>query len=259
MTPFIVDSHAHTGLPGVFFSPEESAQSMLVRMDRAGIQYSVNLGSLRNLMGASDAEMEKAQAEFEESGGRIFFCGYFDPRKSAEDLGILERASRSSGFKGIKIHPSFARTAAVDPRYEAVWLFARDHGVPIVTHSWSVSSYNPVQALSTPEKFEPCVEKYPAVQFVLGHSGGRGEGRTEAIRMAQQHPNVNLDVSGDVCDRRYLEEMVQAGISARVLFGTDYPWFDQRSHLAGAFLADIPTDARRAILRDNAMRVFRLG
>ena len=258
MTPFIVDAHTHTGLPGVFFSPEESARSLLARMDQQGIQYSVNLGSLRNLMGSSDAEMEKAHAEFEESKGRIFYCGYFDPRRGPDDLGILERASGRSGFKGIKIHPSFAKVPAPDPRYEAVWAFARDHGLPIVTHSWSVSSYNPVQALSTPEKFEPCVQKYPSVRFVLGHSGGRGDGRREAIRMARQYPNVCLDVAGDICDRQYLEEMVREGIGDRVLFGTDYPWFDQRSHLLGAFLADIPTEARRAILRDNALRVFAL-
>ena len=72
-----------------------------------------------------------------------------------------------------------------------------------------------------------------------------------------RHPRLR-SLQGDICDRRYLEEMVREGIGDRVLFGTDYPWFDQRSHLLGAFLADIPTEDRRAILRDNALRVFAL-
>jgi hypothetical protein len=256
---FIVDSHVHTGLPGVFFSPEESAQSLLMRMDKSLIRYSINLGSMRNLMGSSDGEMLKAQAEFEESGGRIFYCGYFDPRSSAEDMATLEKAARRSGFKGIKIHPSFARLSGADPRYEPVWKFAAERGFPIVTHSWSASSYNPVQVLSTPEKFEPAVEKYPAVRFVLGHAGGRGDGRTEAIRMARQHPNVYMDVSGDICDRRFLEQMVREKVGGKVLFGTDYPWFDQRSHLCGVYLAGIPLEIKKAILKDNALRVFSLA
>ncbi len=255
---FIVDSHVHTGLPGMFFTPEESARSLLSRMDRSFIQYSVNLGSMRNLMGSSDGEMLKAQAEFEESGGRIFYCGYYDPRRSAEDIAILEKAARRSGFKGIKIHPSFAKVPAADPRYARVWKFAAEHGLPIVTHSWSASSYNPVQVLSTPEKFEPYVEKHAAVRFVLGHAGGRGDGRQEAVRMARQHPNVYMDVAGDICDRRYLEEMVRDNVGGKVLLGTDYPWFDQRSHLCGVYLAAIPVENKRAILRENALRVFAL-
>ncbi len=255
---FIVDAHVHTGYPGVFFSPEIDAKGLLARMDRHAIQYAVNLGSMRNILGASTAEMEKAQAEHEESGARIFYCGFFDPRRGKEDLAILEKASRRSGFKGIKIHPSFAKVPADDARYEPVWQFAAERGLPIVSHSWSTSSYNPVQVLSTPDRFERFVGKYPAVRFVLGHSGGRGEGRLQAIRMAREHPNVFMDISGDISDRGFLERMAAEKVERKVLFGSDYPWLDPRAHLCGVYLARIPTEAKRLILRDNALGVFRI-
>ncbi len=255
---FIVDTHVHTGAPNVFYSPEIDARHLLARMDGLGIRFSVNLGSARNFLQASAAEMEKAQAEFEESGGRIFFCGYFDPRRSADDIAVLSKAARSSGFKGIKIHPSFAKVPADDPRYDAVWRFASERGLPIVSHTWSASSYNPVQVLSTPERFEPCVQKYPGVRFVLGHAGGRGDGRRQAIRMARQYASVSMDISGDIMDRHFLEQMVREGIGGKVLFGSDYPWLDQRAHLASVYLADIPVEARRLILRDNGLAVFGL-
>jgi hypothetical protein len=112
--------------------------------------------------------------------------------------------------------------------------------------------------LSTPDKFEPYAKKYSDVHFVLGHSGGRGEGRREAIRMAKKYRNVYMDFGGDIYCQGYFESMAEAGILDRVLFGSDYPWIDARSHLTRVYLANIPTAAKRAILRDNAVRVYRL-
>ena len=258
-SPFIVDAHVHTGYPGIFFSTEVDAAALLRRMDRLQIQYAVNLCSMHSLQGASVAELEKARREYEQSGGRIFYCGFFDPRRAEADLAVLEAGVGLPGFRGIKIHPSFNKVSADDPRYDSVWRFAHEHDLPIVAHTWSVSSYNPVQVLSTPDKFEPYVKKYPRVRFVLGHSGGRGEGRLQAIRMAREYPNVYVDLSGDIYCLGYFASMAAAGLLDRVLFGSDYPWIDARSHLTRVYLADLPVEAKRAILRDNALAVYRLG
>jgi len=255
---FIVDSHVHTGSPNVFYAPEADAKSLLRRMDSLAIRFSINLASARNLLAASSDEMRKAQAEFEESGGRLYYCGFFDPGRAQEDLAVLAEAARGTGFRGIKIHPSFAHVSADDLRYDPVWRFAAERGLPIVSHTWSVSSYNPVQALSTPEKFVPWLERYPAVRFVMGHAGGRGEGRPQAISMARTYPQVFLDISGDIMDRHFLEEMVREGIQGKILFGSDYPWLDQRAHLTCVYLASIPTEAKAMILEKNALTVFGL-
>jgi predicted TIM-barrel fold metal-dependent hydrolase len=256
--PFIVDAHVHTGYPGGFFSPEVDASSLIRRMDQFHIQYALNLCSIRNLLGSTAAEMEKARAEFERWGGRLFYCGYYDPRRGAEDLELLEKVSGWSGFRGIKIHPSLNKVAADDERYDPVWKFAADHDLPIVAHSWSVSSYNPVQFLSTPDKFEFYARKYPQVRFVLAHSGGRGEGRREAVRMIREYDNVYMDFAGDIYCYRYFETLYKEKLLDKILYGSDYPWVDQRSHLSRVYLADIPTALKRGLLRDNAMAVYRL-
>ena len=147
---------------------------------------------------------------------------------------------------------------ADNPRYDSIWIFAAERGLPLVSHTWSLSSYNPVQALSTPGRFLPGVEKHPSVKLVLGHSGGRGEGRLQAIRMARQYPCVFTDIAGDIMDRHFLEGMAGEGIERKVLFGSDYPWLDQRAHLTCVYLAGISPEAKRLILRDNAMSVFGL-
>jgi len=255
---FIIDAHAHTGFPNKFFSPEIDSVSLLRRMDQFQIQYSINLCCMRTLAGHQYQELEKAVKEYEKSNCRIFYLGFYDPRRKEEDLAVVKEAVGWPGFKGIKIHPSFNKTSADDDAYEPIWKFAADYDLPIVAHSWSVSSYNPVQALSTPEKFEKFVKKYPDVRFILGHSGGRGEGRFEAIRMANEYKNVYMDFGGDIYCYHYFEKMAMDVPENKVLFGTDYPWFDHRSQLTRVYLAGIRTSLKRKILRDNALEVYRL-
>lgn len=255
--PFIIDAHVHTGFPNLFFSPEIDAASLLRRMDQFQIQYAVNLCSTRSITGEQRGELQRAAGEFEISGGRIFYLGFFNPKRT-DDLKLIEEVYTWPGFKGIKIHPSFNGIAADDDAYEPIWKFAARLNLPIVAHTWSVSSYNPVQVLSTPDRFERFVSRYGNVRFVLGHSGGRGEGRLQAIRMAQEYKNVYMDCSGDIYDYRYFEHMAGSVPENKVLFGTDYPWIDCRSHLARVYLADIATSLKRRILRDNALEVFRL-
>lgn len=256
--PFIIDAHTHTGYPNVFFSPEVDSSHLLARMDTLNILYAVNLCSMKTLTEKQLPELEQARKEFEESDRRIFYCGFFNPNREEEDLEALGTAAEWPGFAGIKIHPSFNALPADDKRYKEVWSFAAEHDLPIVAHTWSVSSYNPAQKLSTPDRFEGWVREYPSVRFVIGHSGGRTGGRLDAVRMAREYDNVYMDFGGDVYDYRYFEKMARDVPHNKVLFGSDYPWLDQRSHLTRVYLSDIDTDFKHKILHDNALEVYKL-
>ncbi len=261
--PFIVDAHVHVGYPKVFFAPENTLQQLLVRMETLHVQYAVNLCSMKTLYGSGwgepqGPELERRRLDFEKSGKRIFYCGFYDPRHSEEDLAALKETVDWPGFVGIKIHPSFAGLPANDPAYIPVWDFASETDLPIVAHTWSVSSYNPVQKLSTPDKFETFVRQFPTVRLVLGHSGGRGGGRLEAVRMARAYENVYMDFAGDVYDYQYMEKMDGNVPHNKVLFGSDYPWLDARANLSRVYLSNIPSEFKHGILRDNALEVFKL-
>jgi len=52
--------------------------------------------------------------------------------------------------------------------------------------------------------------------------------------------------------------MAAVKLDRKILFGTDFPWMDHRSHLGRLYLARISAEAKRRILRDNALEVFRL-
>ncbi len=115
-----------------------------------------------------------------------------------------------------------------------------------------------MQVLSTPDKFEHFAAKFPSVHFVLAHSGGRGEGQREAIRMTRQHANVFMDFGGDIYCRRYFEDLQQAGVLGKVMFGSDYPWIDLRSHLSRVYMAGISAKAKQAVLCGTAQTVYKV-
>ena len=225
--PWIIDAHLHFGPPGAFFSARPSP-----------------------------ADLDAHRRLREDSGGRFRFLAPFDPRRADASLRDAADAAAGPGLCGLKLHPTVHGTAANDPAYEPAWRFAADHGLPIFVHSWSVSHYNPSQRLSTPEQFAPFARAFPAVKLVLGHAGGRGTGRREAVRMAAELPNVYVDISGDIFGYRLIEGLVAAAGPHKVLFGSDWPWFDPRCRLSHVLLADVDDAAKRRILRDNAAAVF---
>lgn len=255
---FIIDAHVHTGFINKFFSPEVNAESLLKRMDQFNVQYSINLSSMRAIDGSGISEYNTAENEYRISNGRIFYLGFYNPRRGKKDLEILKEILDRPGFKGIKIHPSFNQVPANDDTYEPVWEFAQKNDLPIVAHSWSVSSYNPSQILSTPDKFERFIKEYPNVRFVLAHSGGRGTGRKDAIQLVNKYRNVYMDFAGDIYDLHFLEKITGEIPDNKLLFGTDYPWFDIRSQLTRVYLAGIPVSLKIKIFRENALEVFKI-
>ena len=255
--PFIIDAHLHIGLPGVFLAPETDAERLIAIMDRLRVRAAVCTDHV-SLANGAKAGLPLLRRVFEESGGRIFYQAVYDPNSAGDCLAAMEEAAGWPGLVGLKIHPSFHRTTAEDPAYRPAWEFAARHDLAILTHSWSVSDHNPVQKLSTPERFEGYVREFPGVRFVLGHAGGRGSGRKEAVRMAREYPNVYLDFAGDVFCYRLLEDLTATLPAGKILFGSDYPWLDPRANLTRVLLARIGESAQQRILVENAATVYKI-
>lgn len=125
------------------------------------------------------------------------------------------------------------------------------------------------------------VAQCPNVAFVLDHIGkpdirnGVMEPWAAHIRELASFPNVNCKLSGMVTEadhtawtvadlRPYAEHVLSAFGADRVMFGSDWPvatlassyrrWFET----ALSFLSELSADEQRKILRENAIRFYRL-
>jgi uncharacterized protein len=254
--PFIVDAHLHDNLMGLFLAEPTDTAALLAFMDRLQIRYAVCTSQDALVLGSG---LDTARRVFEASQGRIYYLGVFDPRYKQECLQALHGAVGWPGFVGLKLHPSFHQTMADDPAYRPAWEFAAEFNLTILTHSWSVSDYNPSQRFSTPDRFEEFVRDFSGVRFVLGHAGGRGTGRAVAVRLANEYPHVYLDLAGDIYCYRLIEELTAAMPVEKILFGSDYPMMDPRSNLTRIWLAPISAETKQKILVDNAMIAYRLA
>lgn len=76
--------------------------------------------------------------------------------------------------------------------------------------------------------------------------------------MAQEYDNVYMDIGGDIYCYQYFEQLAGELPDNKVLFGSDFPWIDCRSHLTRVYLAEISMSLKRRILRDNGLEVYRL-
>ncbi len=97
---------------------------------------------------------------YDESKGRILSYYVFHPSCGELCLKLMERYNDRNIFRGVKIHPAAHGTYADDKLYEPVWQFASEYGLPIMSHTWEVSSYNAAQRYSYPPLFREYIENF---------------------------------------------------------------------------------------------------
>ena len=256
---YFVDAHLHIDSPPGIFVPYDPTPNLIPILDKNNIRFAI-ASSVRDIMqGPSQASLDNLQALHETSGSRVYYLSVFDPRQADQSLKLLQDNRDRPGLLGIKLHPSIHQIPAESEAYLPAWELARAHDWLILAHTWSSSSYNPVQKLSTPLRFHRFIHEFTDVRFVMGHCGGRGDERAEAIQLLNDYANVFADFAGDIFCSRLLETLVQQVPSEKILFGSDYPWFDPAINLDRTLLADIPLSCQQQILRDNALNLFRLG
>ena len=268
-------------------TPEE----LLAIMARAGITHSVmvNMTPMADMMDAALAKLpqdqppqQRAEAEAEAYRtivGRlqrrnrwtcevarahaqlIAFIG-LDPGMTEEELLTEVETRRAEGARGIKLHPAAQRFYPSDERLSSVYTRAIDLRWPIIFHSGAFALGAASSTQAALQHFPPLLKSFPKLTVVLGHIGF-GDFETSAA-IAADFPNAMFDccyiVNGTepspaISDDEAAAAFRRVGID-RVMFGSDYPWFDPALDAARIERLPLSDGERRAILRENAERVF---
>jgi len=252
----IIDTHIHLGHINQFYFYDVSVSRLLKKMDSLNISLCINSHHESLMLGNIEKGIIESIKAYEESEGRILNYFVYNPLCSTLCLNLMEKYHNRDIFKGIKIHPSNHATYADDILYEPVWKYAAESGLPIMSHTWALSSYNDSQKYAYPPRFEAYVKKYPQVTLICGHSGGRYYGIIEAARLAASYKNVYLDTAGDVYDYKLIEYLTSTAGADKILFGSDAMWFDPASQLGMILGAGISEEDKEKMLFKNAVRVF---
>lgn len=243
----VIDVHGHLGpFPGIFM-PEAPLEAMLCGLERCGIEslvispHSALLGDTRE----GNAEMLDAVRQ---NPGRILGYCTLNPTYP-DDLPLeAERYLDQPGVVGIKIHPSLHGTPVDAPAYVPVWELAERRQLIVLSHTWGATGG------CGADDMRKVAERYPNVRLFLGHSCyGAWD---KAIALATEFPNVYLELTAAYHVFGLLELMCKRAGSTKVLFGSDYPWFDPLVAIGCVTSAHIDEEQMTDILHRNARRLL---
>jgi uncharacterized protein len=192
----------------------------------------------------------------------IAFIG-LDPSMSEDELlGEIE-TRLSQGARGLKLHPAAQRFYPNDPRLTSVYERATELGWPVIFHSGAFPLGEASTTQAALEHFPPLLKAFPDLTVILGHMGFGDFDTCAAI--ARDYPNTMFDccfvINGtdptpDVTDDEASAAFRKVGVD-RVMFGSDYPWLDPALDAARIARLPLPDADKRAVLHENAARVFR--
>ncbi|MBQ04492.1 hypothetical protein CL673_07295 [Candidatus Bathyarchaeota archaeon] len=182
--PIVIDAHTH--LRGERRGVKAYVETMIDKMDAAGVDTIISMGSggqyIEELRKNNDFNLQAAV----DYPGRIVPFIYFDPRYEQEGIDEIDRcmAKDSETFKGIKIGHKFAVARWMYPMMEK----AEEYGAVVGIHSdHSVRGH--------PYIIGDLANSFPKVPTVILHMGGRTSAAAEmlSIKMAEKNPNVWLE------------------------------------------------------------------
>jgi hypothetical protein len=242
----VIDLHAHYGHFNGIYMPNHDPQQMLASMDRCGVQVIVSSGH------TALADMVRGNAEIATLSAQHLgrWYGYLVYNPNYVELGQQELASYEARrtFVGVKFHPTMHRYPLTGEAYRPALEFAAARKLIVLTHTWGGSAYD------SPALLAEVAARYPEITFLAGHSGyGQFE---ECMEVARRYPNVYLELTAAYAVRGLIERMVETVGEQRIIFGYDLPWFDPHYAIGCVVMAHISESARRAILRENALRLL---
>ena len=243
----VYDCHGHMGPFFGAYLPEADPDSAVRMMDRAGVKmlifchhaalFAPDIGNRANIE-AVRRHTDRLRA----------YCGINPnyPDAIARDIATFD--DYPDVYVGFKLLASYHQIPISDDSYRPAWEFANERGLPVLSHTWGGSAFD------GPQQVRICAERYPNAKILMGHSCH--DAWDAAVDLVNSFPNVYYELCAVLDNRGMLEKFVEASGSDRILFGTDYPWFDFHYYIGAVLGADITDDDRRNIFYRNAERVF---
>lgn len=244
----VIDMHGHMGkFRGIYF-PRAETDDMIGTLDECGVRmlvfchhdalFAPDVGNRGN---------EEAVRAYPDRLRAYLGLNPNHPAQMARDLAAFDR--NRDVYVGLKILAGYHGVPWDAPAYEAAWRFANERKLLVLAHTWGGS------ACDGPAQVRKAAERYPELKLLCGHSlYGAWD---EAIAIAQEYPNVYLELTAVLYPRGPVERFVEAGLSGRLLFGTDLPWFDPLQGIGSILSAEMTDEDRHKILHRNAETLLR--
>jgi len=188
-----------------------------------------------------------------------------DPHKGK--LAVREaRELVEQGVRGFKFHPNtqafWPNNRSFYPLYEVI----AEAGLIALFHSGTTGIGAGMPGgggvrlkYSNPMAIDDVAADFPGLDIILAHPSFPWQ--EEALAISVHKPNVYIDLSG--WSPKYfpdiLVQYINTRLSRKMLFGSDYPLITPDRWLADFEKLPIKDEVRPLVLRENAIRLLKLG
>jgi len=201
---------------------------------------------------------------------RLIGFGAVDP--SAPDaIEELERIKHDLRLAGCKLGPIYQDVDPLGPEFLRVCEALERLELPMMIHQGTTFARAGSLLQARPILLDEIALRFPELRIVIAHMGHPFF--EEAIAVVRRHPHVYADVSALVSRRwllwNALVQAVEYGVTDKLLFGTDFPFFTARQTMEGlrsvtgqAFgpqLPEIDPEVVEEIIRRPALELLGIG
>lgn len=241
-----------------------AVEDYLAKMDRAGIERSlliaVRAGDLR-MKGSFEVPYARVAEVCAAHPDRFSGLAGVDPFRGMQGLRDLEIAVKEHGFVGAHLYPHWFELAPDHAKYYPYYAKCCELDVPImmqVGHNLIYQRDRRLPSVGRPICLDQVAIDFPELKLVGIHIGVPWT--DEMVSMAWKHENVFIGVDA-YAPKHWPQQIVRYLDSygrEKVLFGTDWPVIDPERTVAEIDELGLRPESKRALLRENALRVFRL-
>jgi predicted TIM-barrel fold metal-dependent hydrolase len=241
-----------------------SLEAMLERMDAAGIERSFLIAArvgVKHHPACYHVPYELVADAVQKYPDRFSGLAGVDPTEGMVGVRALEHAVREYGFIGAHTYPHWYELSPDHARYYPFYAKCVELDIPIQMQVGQSMVYDPSyprRSVGRPISIDAVACDFPELKLVGIHVGIPWT--DEMIAMAWKHANVYIGTDAhrpSYWPESFIKYMNSYG-QDKVIFGTDFPVLDFERTRADFEAIALKPEARRKVLRDNALRLYRL-
>ncbi|MBI4489820.1 MAG: amidohydrolase [Deltaproteobacteria bacterium] len=244
----------------IFPDVSSTAEEFVAKMDLAGYEYvmlaAVKMGSYRRRWLAMDFSVDEVYELIHKYPNRLIGLAGYDPFSIYESVREIERAVQEYRFKGVYAHTLGWGIRPNDRRMYPCYLKCVELNIPFAMQIGHSLEVMPSEA-GRPFYIDEVALDFPELKFIASHTGWPW--CEELTALAWKHQNVYIDISAHL--PRYLDHSLINFMESRgqdkILFGTN--GFGMKRCKEEFLNLTLPEQAKVKVLRQNALKVFRLG
>ena len=189
-----------------------------------------------------------------------------DPTRGAAAVAEAKRLIATGGIRGFKLHPPLQQFHANDKIAYPFYKVLAEAKMPVIFHTGhsGIGTGMPGGGgirlkYGNPMDIDDVAVDFPDMPVILAHPSFPWQ--DEALSVCLHKPQVYIDLSG-WSPKYFPPSLIQYAntlLKRKVLFGSDYPLITPDRWMADFANIAIKEEVRPLILKENAVRLFKLG